>query len=345
MRFVDEATIRVESGGGGNGCVSFRREKFVPMGGPDGGNGGRGGDVILKATNRRSSLLEFRGQTHWRAERGQHGLGKQMTGARGAPAIIHVPVGTRVVDIDEDTILGDLTEDGDELVVAQGGRGGLGNLFFKSSTNRAPRKATPGGEPETRHLRLELLLMADVGLLGYPNAGKSTLISKLSAARPKIASYPFTTLVPSLGVVRMGYENFVIADIPGLIEGAADGAGLGLQFLRHLSRTRLLLHLLSLAPDEKLSAAERYRNIRRELARYDASLGERPELIVLTKTDILPPEALAEVIAEVQAELPADTPVLCISSLAGEGLDALKTRCWDLVEALRAEEAAEGAEE
>jgi GTP-binding protein len=341
MRFVDEATIRVESGAGGNGCVSFRREKFVPMGGPDGGNGGRGGDVVLVATTRRSSLLEFRGQTHWRAERGQNGLSKQMTGARGKPMEITVPVGTRVIDVEEEVVLGDLVKDGDRLVVAQGGRGGLGNLYFKSSTNRAPRKSVPGGPSESRHLRLELMLMADVGLLGYPNAGKSTLISKVSAARPKIASYPFTTLVPSLGVVAMGYENFVIADIPGLIEGASEGVGLGLQFLRHVSRTRLLLHLLSLAPDERVPAAERYRNIRRELRRYDAKLLERPELIVLTKADLLPPEALEEVVAETRAELPEGVPVFTISSELRTGLDPLMTACWDEVCRLRAAEEGE----
>ena len=335
MQFVDEATIRVQSGAGGNGCISFRREKFVPMGGPDGGNGGRGGDVVLVATTRRSSLLEFRGQVHWRAQDGGHGLGKQMTGARGAPVEIPVPVGTRVYDVDLDRVLGDLVSDGDRLVVASGGDGGLGNMVYKSSTNRAPRKSKPGGEPELRHLRLELMLMADVGLLGYPNAGKSTLISKLSSARPKIADYPFTTLVPSLGVVRVGYESFVIADIPGLIEGAADGVGLGHRFLRHVSRTRLLLHLLSLAPDEELSSLVRYQNLRTELRRFDQSLLRRPEVIVLTKTDLLPPEVLGEVVAELRAELSDVGELFCISSHAEEGLRPLVTHCWDEVCRLR----------
>jgi GTP-binding protein len=249
MKFVDEADIRVEAGAGGNGCVSFRREKFIPRGGPDGGDGGRGGSVYLVAREGINTLVDFRVRRRFRAAQGRGGAGQNMTGAAGEDLYIDVPKGTVIADLDTNEILGDLTDAGQELLVARGGRGGFGNTHFKSSTNRAPRQSTPGEPGEGRHLALELKLLADVGLLGLPNAGKSTLIRALSAARPKVADYPFTTLTPHLGVVRVDAEqSFVMADIPGLIEGAAQGAGLGHKFLKHLQRTRLLLHVVDACP-------------------------------------------------------------------------------------------------
>ena len=308
MRFIDETLLHVCSGSGGNGCAAFRREKFVPMGGPNGGDGGRGGDVILIATHRKTTLLELRGKTIWKAKRGEHGRGSQQTGACAKPVEIMVPVGTRVFDNDTEEILADLTEDGERWIAAEGGMGGMGNMRFKTSTNRAPRKTTPGGPSIERHLRLELMLMADVGLLGFPNAGKSTLIRHISAAKPRVADYPFTTLVPSLGVVDMGIDGtFTVADIPGLIEGASDGTGLGHQFLRHVARCRLLLHLVSAADhdeghvfggsEEMLDPLRRYRAIRGELSAYDSTLAQRDELVVITKSDVTTPERMAEIVA------------------------------------------------
>ena len=324
MRFIDEARIQVASGSGGNGAVSFRREKYVPFGGPDGGDGGRGGNVVVRATTRRNSLLELRGRTHLSADSGENGGIRQMTGAGAKDLIVEVPVGTRLINDTTGDIIADLVEEDQEVIVAKGGKGGSGNMRFKSSTNRAPRTATPGEPGEEVRLRLELLLMADVGLLGFPNAGKSTLIRCVSSARPKVADYPFTTLVPNLGVVDMGLDgSFVIADIPGLIRGAADGAGLGHQFLRHLSRNRLLLHLISLGPDEAEPPAERYHHIRRELEHFDARLLDRPEVIVLTKIDTVPPEVRDEVVAEFRASVPRHD-VFVISSPTRQGIDALK---------------------
>ncbi len=331
MRFIDETRIRVASGKGGDGCSSFRREKFVPFGGPDGGDGGRGGDVVLLATTRRNTLLELRARPIWKARPGQHGRGSQRTGRNGEDCVIEVPVGTRVFDEESDEIIADLTEDGQRFVAAAGGHGGRGNIHFKTSTNRAPTKKTPGGDSVERLLRLELLLMADVGLVGFPNAGKSTLISAISAARPRVADYPFTTLVPSLGVVDLGLDgSFVVADVPGLIEGAADGAGVGHRFLRHIQRTRLLLHLVSLDPTALEQAATtgeadaadaslaRYDAIRAELVAFDPELGRRRELVVLTKADI----ASADVIEAARAAF-ADrvgaNRVLVISAVTGAG--------------------------
>ena len=336
MRFVDEARIRVVSGSGGNGAVSFRREKYVPFGGPDGGDGGRGGDVVVKATTRRNSLMELRGKTQIVASNGERGGTRQMTGAGADNAVLEVPVGTRLLNDHTGELIADLVEDGAQVVVARGGAGGKGNMRFKSSTNRAPRECTPGEEGEEVMLRLELLLMADVGLLGFPNAGKSTLIRCISSARPRVADYPFTTLVPNLGVVDMGLEGtFVVADIPGLIRGAADGVGLGHRFLRHVSRNRLLLHLISLGPDEAESPAKRYHDIRGELERYDPLLLDRPEVVVLTKIDTVPPEIRDEIVAEVQASVPGQR-VHVISAPTHQGIDALVQAIWRMLEQLPA---------
>ena len=293
MKLVDEAEIQVGAGNGGNGCVGFRREKFIPLGGPDGGDGGDGGSVWLVADENLNTLVDFRHQRQFRAQRGQNGMGRQMYGKAGEDLVITVPVGTVVTNVGTDEVIGDMTAHGDRLLVAKGGKGGLGNMHFKSSTNRTPRKALPGLPGEERELRLELKLLADVGLLGFPNAGKSTLIRAVSAATPKVADYPFTTLYPNLGVVSVEqYRSFVIADIPGLIEVAADGAGLGAQFLRHLQRTRLLLHLVDINPMaggvEGVTPAEQVRAIERELEKHDPELLAKPRWLVLNKADLLP---------------------------------------------------------
>ncbi len=333
MKFVDEATVRVIAGSGGAGSASFRREKFIPFGGPDGGDGGRGGHIDLVADSGLNTLVDFRHARLFRAANGAPGRGRQMTGASGADIEIRVPVGTIVKDADSGEWLGDLTVHGERLRVARGGRGGLGNLHFKSSTNRAPRQFTPGTAGEERNLYLELKLLADVGLLGLPNAGKSTLVSRLSAARPKIADYPFTTLHPALGVVRLGPdESFVIADIPGIISGAAQGAGLGLRFLRHLDRTRLLLHLVALEPDATPeSLAAEIREVAGELEEYRAELVARPRWLVFTKADLRLPEASLELARETVAALGWEGPWYAISAPEGSGL---KTLALDIYQAL-----------
>jgi GTP-binding protein len=346
MRFIDEAKIIVTSGAGGNGCRSFRREKFVAFGGPDGGNGGSGGDILLVASYQRTTLLELRGKTLWRAKAGEHGRGKQQTGARAAPVEIQVPVGTRVFDHKTDEILADLTTDGDSWVAAKGGLGGHGNLYFKSSTNRAPTKSSPGVPGEQKELRLELMLMADVGLLGFPNAGKSTFISAISAAKPKVADYPFTTLVPSLGVVQISFEqSFVVADIPGLVEGASDGTGLGHQFLRHVSRTRVLAHLISMGEHDEgvvsggdtdtLDPLRRYRALRVELEKYDPKLAQRPEVIVLTKLDLVDDEQIEAM--KRAFELETGREVFVISAPMAEGLKPLVRALWELLSSMAEE--------
>jgi GTP-binding protein len=328
VRFVDEVEVEVQSGRGGRGSSSFRREKYVPLGGPDGGDGGRGGNVSFRADPGLQTLLDLRSRSHLRAGDGAHGGKRQMTGAQGEDLIVPVPVGTIVRDADSDTVLFELTAPGEERVAAPGGKGGLGNLHFKTSTNRAPRTTTPGEPGVTLRLKLELRLMADVGLLGYPNAGKSTFISAVSAARPKVADYPFTTLAPNLGVVSMGTEgSFVIADIPGLIEGAAEGRGLGHQFLRHLQRCRVLLHLVSLSPMETESVARRYAALRAELARYDEELAERPEVVVLTQRDTVGDEEEAAARAELAAE--GAPEVHCISAATGHQVSPLVRMLWE----------------
>ena len=345
MKLVDEAEILVKAGDGGNGCVSFRREKFIPLGGPDGGDGGNGGSVWLLADENLNTLVDFRHQRRFRAQRGENGMGSQMYGKGGEDVVVRVPIGTVVTELDSGEVLGDLTEHQQKLKVAQGGKGGLGNIHFKSSTNRAPRRATPGTPGEERNLKLELKLLADVGLLGFPNAGKSTFIRAVSAATPKVADYPFTTLYPNLGVVRLGPDHsFVIADIPGLIEGAAEGAGLGVAFLKHLQRTRLLLHLVDMAPfvesDEEAVAqiAESVRAIEAELTAFDEALVDKPRWLLLNKLDMLAEDVARERVAAVLAALDWKAPWFALSALAGEGTDAVCQQVMQALDAMRAAE-------
>ncbi|MCK9490120.1 MAG: GTPase ObgE [Xanthomonadales bacterium] len=340
MKFVDEAEILVEAGNGGNGCVSFRREKYIPFGGPDGGNGGNGGEVWLVADDSLNTLIDFSHQRTFRAERGQNGGSSQMTGRGGDDVRIQVPVGTVVTHVDTDEVIGDLTEPGQTLLVARGGEGGRGNMTFKSSTNRAPRQSTPGGEGDRRRLRLELKLLADVGLLGFPNAGKSTFVRAVSAATPKVADYPFTTLAPKLGVVSVGrHRSFVIADIPGLIEGAAQGTGLGIQFLRHVQRNRLLLHLVDMAPADGSHPADQVRIIEDELRTFNPELLERPRWLVLNKIDLLPPDQAQAQAAALIEELGWQAPWFAISALSRQGTVEICTRAMDLLDQLRQDEA------
>ena len=324
MKLVDEAEVQVIAGNGGNGCVGFRREKYIPLGGPDGGDGGDGGTVWLVADANLNTLVDFRHQRLFRAQRGENGMGRQAYGKGGEDLTIRVPVGTTVTNVETDEVIGDLTRDGDRLLVAKGGKGGLGNMHFKSSTNRSPQRALPGLEGEQRVLRLELKLLADVGLLGFPNAGKSTLIRAVSAATPKVADYPFTTLYPNLGVVSVEqYRSFVIADIPGLIEGAADGAGLGAQFLRHLQRTRLLLHLVDVAPMEGgvegITPAEQVRLIETELRKHDPELLDKPRWLVLNKADLLPEDERQAAAQAVVDELGWKDRWFLVSAISREG--------------------------
>ncbi len=320
MQFVDEASIHVAAGKGGNGCLSFRREKYIAKGGPDGGDGGHGGDVILVGDDSLNTLIDFRYQRRYRAENGEGGQGRQCSGKAGENLYIQVPVGTTVIDEDTLEVLGDITEIGQELTVAQGGRRGLGNTRFKTSTNRAPRKTTNGTLGEERNLRFEMKVMADVGLLGLPNAGKSTLIRSVSAAKPKVANYPFTTLVPNLGVVKLGqFKHFVMADIPGLIEGASEGAGLGFRFLKHLTRARLLLHLVDVAPFDESDPVESAKAIIHELEQYSPTLAERPRWLVLNKLDLLPEDEQDAVCERIISELNWDGPVFRVSAISSEG--------------------------
>lgn len=334
MKFVDEVFVQVEGGNGGYGCLSFRREKFTPRGGADGGDGGQGGSVYFIADKSVNTLVEFRYQRLLRAQNGQPGMGKLRSGKKGEDLVVSVPLGTMVYDKETEELIGDLMQEGQKLCVAQGGRYGLGNAYFKSSTNRAPRKTTSGEEGEKRKLKLELKLLADVGLLGLPNAGKSSFIRAVSKATPKIADYPFTTLYPHLGVVRIGeYRSFVIADIPGIIEGATAGAGVGIQFLRHLERTQILLHIVDTAPVEGLdSVVQAVKAIVDELKRFSSQLLEKPRWLVFNKTDLLPPEEIESRCKAVIKELNWHGPVYKISALKYEGTQKLWKLCYDLME-------------
>ena len=318
MKFIDEAKIEVHAGKGGDGAAHFRREKYVPRGGPDGGDGGRGGSIWARADRNINTLVEYRFARIHRAKDGARGAGSNCTGAAGADLDLPVPVGTLIRDDDTGDLVADLSKDGDRVVIARGGQGGLGNVHFKSSVNRAPRQFTRGEPGESRRLALELRVLADVGLLGLPNAGKSSFIRAVSSARPKVADYPFTTLNPSLGVVRVGHSSFVVADIPGLIEGAAEGAGLGHQFLRHLARTKLLLHLIDLTDED---AAQGARAIAGELKKYDAALGRKPRWLIFNKIDAMDDaERRAEKIVRA---LRWKRPWFAISALTGQGTEAV----------------------
>ncbi|MFZ8928945.1 MAG: Obg family GTPase CgtA [Pseudohongiellaceae bacterium] len=324
MKFVDEAEILVEAGKGGNGCMSFLREKFIEKGGPDGGDGGDGGSVYLVADEALNTLVDFRFQPRYRAKSGEPGRGRNCTGASGNDLEVRVPVGTSVYSVDTDELMGDLLEAGQKLLVAKGGYHGLGNARFKSSTNRAPRQTSNGTPGESREILLQLKVVADVGLLGLPNAGKSTLIRAVSSATPKVADYPFTTLVPNLGVVSVGAENsFVMADIPGLIEGASEGAGLGIRFLKHLARTRVLLHLVDAAPLDQSDPAEGALAITRELENFSEALSEKERWLVLNKTDLLPDDEVEEVCAAIIDKLSWQGPVYKISAAGREGTQEL----------------------
>jgi GTP-binding protein len=334
MKFVDEVSIFVKAGDGGNGMMAFRREKFIEKGGPNGGDGGDGGSVYIEAQENLNTLVDYRYTRRFQAQNGEKGGSTDCTGAKGEDLILPVPIGTTVIDAGTQEVIGDLTRAGQRLLVAQGGWHGLGNTRFKSSTNRAPRQTTPGKPGDARDLKLELKVLADVGLLGLPNAGKSTFIRSVSAAKPKVADYPFTTLVPNLGVVSVDrYKSFVVADIPGLIEGASHGAGLGIRFLKHLSRTRLLLHLVDMAPLDLTDPAESAATIIDELTKFSPSLAERERWLVLNKADQILTEEQEARIAEIVERIEWDGPLYVISALAREGTDKL---CYDIMDFLEA---------
>lgn len=341
MKFVDEVTIDVAAGDGGNGCVSFRREKFLPFGGPNGGDGGRGGHVYIVADRSLNTLVDFRFSRRHEAKRGEHGRGSDQFGAAGADVHLRMPVGTIITNAETGETIAELLVDGEEIMLAKGGDGGFGNMRFKTSTNRAPRQKTPGWPGQRFTVKLELRLLADVGLLGMPNAGKSTLIAAISNARPKIADYPFTTLHPNLGVVRVGHQqSFVVADIPGLIEGAAEGAGLGHQFLRHLQRTRLLLHLVDLAPmDDGVDPVAQTKAIVAELKKYDKDLHAKPRWLVLNKLDMVPDEERAALVKDFVKRLRWKGPVFEISALTREGCEGLILAIYKHVAAEQEKEA------
>lgn len=331
MKFVDEATIDVAAGDGGNGCASFRHEKYKEFGGPDGGDGGRGGHVYAVADASLNTLVDFRFTRRFEAERGEHGKGSDMFGVKGDDIVLKMPVGTIIADAETGEVLHELLQPGEQVTIAKGGDGGFGNMHYKSSTNRAPRQKTPGWAGEKRTLKLELKVLADVGLLGMPNAGKSTLISAISNARPKIADYPFTTLHPNLGVVRVAPEkSFVVADVPGLIEGASEGAGLGHQFLRHLQRTRLLLHMVDAAPfDEAVDPVVQAKSIIAELKKYDQALYEKPRWLVLNKLDMVPLDEREAKVKDIVKRLKYKGPVFQISALTREGCELLVQKIYE----------------
>ncbi|HEJ9712957.1 TPA: Obg family GTPase CgtA [Proteus mirabilis] len=333
MKFVDEAKILIVAGDGGNGCVSFRREKYIPKGGPDGGDGGDGGDVYMVADENLNTLIDYRFTKSYRAERGENGQSRDCTGKRGQDITINVPVGTRARDLATGEIIADLTVHGQKQMVAKGGFHGLGNTRFKSSVNRAPRQRTMGTPGESREVLLELMLLADVGMLGMPNAGKSTFIRAVSAAKPKVADYPFTTLVPSLGVVRMdSHQSFVVADIPGLIEGAADGAGLGIQFLKHLERCRVLLHLIDIDPIDGSDPVENAKIIISELEKYSDKLAQKPRWLVFNKVDLLDADEAKQKAQAIVEALGWEGDYYMIAAINQEGVKKL---CWDIMEFLK----------
>lgn len=333
--FVDEALIHVKAGDGGDGCVSFRREKYVPKGGPDGGDGGNGGSVVMEADPNKDTLLDFAGKHHWKAKRGEAGMGKKKYGESGLDLVIRVPPGTLVFDNEHGTLLADLDAPGKRVVIAKGGKGGRGNWHFKGPTNQTPRYAEPGTEGQERNLRLELKLIADVGLVGMPNAGKSTLLRAVSAARPKVAAYPFTTLDPQLGIVELnGDRRIVVADIPGLIEGAGQGAGLGHAFLRHIERTKIIVHLLDLYPPDDSDPAENYRVIRRELEAFSPTLAAKREIIAANKMDLAVDD---EALNKLRESLP-DKEIFAISGASHQGLDRLLGTLWSILEEIKADQ-------
>ncbi len=335
MKFVDEATIKVDAGDGGNGTVSFRREKYVPKGGPDGGDGGDGGHVFLEADENLNTLIDYRFTRFHKAERGENGQARNCTGKRGSDLVLKVPVGTRATDVDTGEVIGDLTKHQQKLMVAKGGFHGLGNTRFKSSVNRAPRQKTMGTPGEVRNLKLELLLLADVGMLGLPNAGKSTFIRAVSAAKPKVADYPFTTLIPSLGVVSTGSSrSFVVADIPGLIEGASEGAGLGIRFLKHLERCRLLLHMIDVLPADGSDPVENAVTILEELNNYSDKLYDKPRWLVVNKLDLVLEEEAEEIIQRVVETIQWDGPVYRICAASREGTEALCRDAQELLDSM-----------
>lgn len=326
--FVDRADIYLEAGQGGDGCIAFRREKHVPLGGPSGGDGGNGGNIVFRAREGVNSLVEFAHRKHWKAPKGEHGQGSNKHGKSGSHLVVEVPPGTVIVDYDSGMVIKDLVTDGEEVIVARGGRGGRGNPHFKSPTNQAPRESTPGGDGEARHVILELKVIADVGLVGKPNAGKSTLLSRISRARPLIADYPFTTKFPNLGLVNANIDrSFVIADIPGLIEGASEGVGLGHDFLRHIMRAGIIVHLVEPEPTDDTDPIENYRVIRAELEQYSDELAQRPEIVVVSKAEL--PKA-GEVCGQLREELQQD--VLLISAVTGTGLNQLIHRVADVLQ-------------
>ncbi|HEY0352490.1 MAG TPA: GTPase ObgE [Enterovirga sp.] len=336
MKFLDEAKIHITAGAGGNGCVAFRREKFIEFGGPNGGDGGRGGDVWVEGVDGLNTLIDYRYQQHFKAQRGQHGMGQNRAGANGHDIVLKVPAGTEIWDEDGEELIADISQVGQRLLLLKGGNGGFGNAHFKSSTNRAPRRANPGQEAEERWIRLRLKLIADAGLVGLPNAGKSTFLATVSAAKPKIADYPFTTLHPGLGVVRSGNREFVLADIPGLIEGAHEGAGLGDRFLGHVERCRVLLHLVDGTSEDPGQA---YEVIRGELEAYGHGLAEKPEIVALSKADALDEETRAERARQLEAA--AGRKPLILSSASGEGVQEVLHRLLDVIDGEKASERAQ----